>query len=153
VNGQDVVVLHQLDRGVFTPNISPFPLKLETYIIQRKRFLFLIAIFCSVIFYYLTASCCIQPTHVKFQFSVRLLILSFIDLALTKPTFPRCKIPVLTRKRSSDMPFASYSKWNVFINVTSIYGNRFFFRRVLKLQPSASGYRIIQSIQGCALHY
>jgi hypothetical protein len=30
--GQDVVVLHQLDRGVFTPNISPFPLKLETYL-------------------------------------------------------------------------------------------------------------------------
>nr|CAH0109212.1 unnamed protein product [Daphnia galeata] len=30
--GEDVVVLHQLDRGVFTPNISPFPLKLETYL-------------------------------------------------------------------------------------------------------------------------
>lgn len=29
--GKDVVVLHQLDRGRFTPSISPFPLKLETY--------------------------------------------------------------------------------------------------------------------------
>lgn len=30
--GKDVVLLHQLDRGVFTPSISPFPLKLETYL-------------------------------------------------------------------------------------------------------------------------
>ncbi|EFX87090.1 hypothetical protein DAPPUDRAFT_192692 [Daphnia pulex] len=28
---KDVVLLHQLDRGIFTPSISPFPLKLETY--------------------------------------------------------------------------------------------------------------------------
>ncbi|KAI9557893.1 hypothetical protein GHT06_014645 [Daphnia sinensis] len=30
--GKDVVLLHQLERGVFTPSISPFPLKLETYL-------------------------------------------------------------------------------------------------------------------------
>jgi hypothetical protein len=29
---KDVVLLHQLDRGIFTPSISPFPLKLETYL-------------------------------------------------------------------------------------------------------------------------
>ena len=29
--GKDVVVFHQLDRGRNTPNISPFALKLETY--------------------------------------------------------------------------------------------------------------------------
>lgn len=29
---KDVVILHQLPRGKFTPSISPFPLKLETYL-------------------------------------------------------------------------------------------------------------------------
>ena len=30
--GKDVVILHQMARGRYTPNISPFPLKLETYL-------------------------------------------------------------------------------------------------------------------------
>jgi hypothetical protein len=29
---ENVVILHQMDRGVFAPSISPFPLKLETYL-------------------------------------------------------------------------------------------------------------------------
>ena len=29
---EDVVLLHQLERGIFTPSISPFPMKLETYL-------------------------------------------------------------------------------------------------------------------------
>merc|ERR1712071_600618 len=30
--GKNVIVLHQIVRGKNTPNISPFPLKLETYL-------------------------------------------------------------------------------------------------------------------------
>ena len=30
--GKNVVVLHQIQRGKHTPSISPFPLKLETYL-------------------------------------------------------------------------------------------------------------------------
>lgn len=33
---QDVVLLHQLPRGRFTPTISPFSLKLETYLRMAK---------------------------------------------------------------------------------------------------------------------
>jgi len=34
--GKNVVVLHQVQRGKFTPSISPFPLKLETYLRMAK---------------------------------------------------------------------------------------------------------------------
>jgi hypothetical protein len=29
---KNMVILHQFERGKFTPNVSPFPLKLETYL-------------------------------------------------------------------------------------------------------------------------
>ncbi len=30
--GKDVVVVHSIERSKFTPNISPFPMKLETWL-------------------------------------------------------------------------------------------------------------------------
>lgn len=34
--GENVVLLHQFDRGAFTPSLSPFVLKLETYLRMAK---------------------------------------------------------------------------------------------------------------------
>jgi hypothetical protein len=34
--GKDVVVLHMFQRAIYSPNLSPFPMKLETWLRMNK---------------------------------------------------------------------------------------------------------------------